>query len=372
MSESKQSIAKPSIGALGASPSGRIPSATPSGAPPARPKLPESPAAETSPTTTMKDRFFDEPEEEMEEDIATFEETEAIEKKVSYSPADPELMMMPTPEPQPMPVMMKDEVQSPTKMRKKEKSKRMKGKPSARRMAMADMDEIGETDFEPEPEIKTYKKNLAVEYFEVMNPEKYYPLTLDISEAKIAHKATQENIFTGERSTQKQDEVEAELTSSLVTVRPVFPGCSITPPSLITDFDKSDDKLKFYVTPLVTDDLPDCRVEFLDTDNKIFHNISTPAKVDDPRYAKTVAAYGTLLSVLPKILLLFGIDVGGEVSVNDILPLFAFLGSMNMTDFVGVGGAIIAFILGIFIWMSKKPKSTKKVFKMKDLRSLIE
>ena len=224
---------------------------------------------------------------------------------------------------------------------------------------------------ELKPQVKTYKKNLAAEYFEVMNPEKYYPLILDISDAKIAHKATQENLFTGERSTQKQEEMVAELTSSIVTVRPVFPGCTITPSFIITDFDQTEDKLKFFITPMVTDDLPDCRVEFLNTENRVFHTIATPSKVDDPRYAKTIAAYGTFISILPKILILFGIDLGGELSIQDVLPLFSFLGGMNLTDFVGVGGAILAFIVGIIIWMRKKPKATKKVFKMTDLRSLV-
>jgi hypothetical protein len=215
---------------------------------------------------------------------------------------------------------------------------------------------------------KDYHKNLAVEYFDKMNPEKYYPLIVDIADIEQAYVAPVQNVLTGEQKIQKKETMDLRLISPIVTIRPIFPGCAVTPTQLVTDFRLKEDKLTFYVTPIVKDNV-EGRIDFLDIKGNIVHTAKTPAKVDDPRYAKTIASYGALASILPRGLLFFDIDVGNSTemsSVSNMLP--NILGTMSIASFIGIFGAIIAFIVGLFVYKSKKPNSVKTSFKISDFR----
>ncbi|MHA1647561.1 MAG: hypothetical protein ACTSVL_08315, partial [Promethearchaeota archaeon] len=220
-----------------------------------------------------------------------------------------------------------------------------------------------------EEKLQTYHKNLAIDYFCVMNPDKYYPLVVNISDYIQKIKADQENLFTGERKTQKKDEMEVELLSSIISVKPIFPGCSVTPDEIQTDFQDLEDEIIFYITPLVNDDLDDCRIEFVNSENEVVHSVQTPCKVKDPRYARTVALYGTLASVIPKIFLFFGIDIGANESVDQILPwLQSLMGSLSISNFIGIFGILIALIISLIVYLTRKPKSIVKQFKLADIR----
>ncbi len=219
------------------------------------------------------------------------------------------------------------------------------------------------------PQIKTYRKNISIDYFNVMNPEKYYPMIVNIANIKQKKKIDQENIFTGERKTQKQDEMEVQLKSSSITVRPIFPGCSVTPLEIQTDFDSKEDEVTFYITPMVNDDLEECRVDFISSEDIIVHSVATPSKVQDPRYAKTIALYGTLASMIPKIFLFFEIDIGANNTVDRIAPwMETIFGSMTLSNFIGLFGIGIALIVSVAVFFKRKPKKILKKFQLKDLR----
>jgi hypothetical protein len=218
------------------------------------------------------------------------------------------------------------------------------------------------------PSKMAYAKNLSVEYFDKMNPEKYYPLIVNIANEEQADIAAQENIVTGERKIQKKEVMEVELTSPKVTVRPIFPGCSITPNELITNFDRAEDELKFFITPLVNDEI-NGRIDFINSDGDIVYQMHLTAEVDDPRYAKTIAAYGTAASVLPKILLFFDIDIGNEMSMESLVPLLGgILGQISLTNFIAFAGVFVALLVGGVIFIKRKPRSTTKRFTLGDLR----
>ncbi|MHA1512227.1 MAG: hypothetical protein ACTSRX_10975, partial [Promethearchaeota archaeon] len=212
---------------------------------------------------------------------------------------------------------------------------------------------------------KEYQKNIAIEYYDKMNPKKYYPLIVDISDIEQATTISEENILTGERKTQVKEKMAVLLKSSIVKVKPMFPGCNIVPEERYTDFDKKEDKLTFYVTPLVDDEIEDGRIEFIDSEGNIFHSAPTPTKVEDPRYARMIALYGGLASFLPKILEVLGFSFATDLEMATLLPfLQPVLGNMNLSNFIGISGIIITIIICIITVIIRRPNSVKKKFKV--------
>ncbi|QEE15846.2 hypothetical protein DSAG12_01673 [Promethearchaeum syntrophicum] len=212
---------------------------------------------------------------------------------------------------------------------------------------------------------KEYQKNIAIEYFDKMNPKKYYPLLIDISDLEQATTISEENILTGERKVQVKETMAVVLKSSIVKVKPMFPGCSIVPEERYTDLDEKEDKLTFYVTPLVDDEIEAGRIEFIDSEGNIFHSAPTPTKVEDPRYARVIALYGGLASFLPKILEGLGFSFTEDTNIATLLPfLQSVLGDMNLSNFIGISGILITIIICIITVIVRKPNSVKKKFKV--------
>lgn len=212
---------------------------------------------------------------------------------------------------------------------------------------------------------KEYQKNIAIEYFDKMNPKKYYPLIIDITDIEQATTISEENILTGERKVQVKEKMAVVLKSSIVKVKPMFPGCSIVPEERYTDLDKKEDKLTFYVTPLVDDEIEDGRVEFIDSEGNIFHSAPTPSKVEDPRYARMIALYGGLASFLPKILETLGFNFVSNLKMATLIPfMHSVFGDLNLSNFIGISGIIITIIICIITVVVRKPNSVKKKFKV--------
>lgn len=226
-----------------------------------------------------------------------------------------------------------------------------------------------ETETESISDAKQFDKSCALDYFDVMNPEKYYPLHLTISD--IAQKAagSRENLLTGERTTRKVEDMAFKVESSLIKVRPVFPGCSVVPLEITTDLEYPEDKLTFYITPLVKDEIKDARIEFIDYQENVIGRIDCPCEVKDPRYSRVVALYGILASSVPKILTLFGFDAINELELTDVLPfLVNVFQSLSLGNFIGIAGILISVIVSIIIYYKRGDKSTRKEFQLGDIR----
>lgn len=233
----------------------------------------------------------------------------------------------------------------------------------------AKYDELLEQPAEKKKDPTVFHKNIAIDYFSVMNPEKYYPMVINIADLEQMTKQDQENILTGERKTQKKDSMEVALLSPIVTVVPMFPGCNVTPSSIQTNFEHPEDEITFYITPLVNDDMDECKINFVNSENQIVHSVPTPSKVQDPRYARTIALYGTMASVIPKILIIFGINVDELIDVSTIKPLLeSLVGTMSFTNLIGYFGIGLALIISAIIYFTRKPKSVLRRYKLQDLR----
>mgnify|MGYP005851801621 CR=1 FL=1 len=227
-------------------------------------------------------------------------------------------------------------------------------------------EEIGKNESAKSGEPQEYDKNIAVEYYDRMNPEQNYILKLNISDLRLADVETRENLLTGERITQKKDKLKILLEDPNVLIRPLFPGCLVTPQEQGTNFDSVEDELSFHITPLVKTEI-NASIDFI-SKGKMVYRMPLPAKVDDPRYAKTIVAYGTGISLLPKILPWFGFDVGESLELGDILPfLGTIFGTMALNNFIAILGIILFFIAGIVVFMKKQAKFTKRQVNLADI-----
>ena len=226
-----------------------------------------------------------------------------------------------------------------------------------------------EKETETFPEVKKFEKSCALDYFDVMNPEKYYPLHLLISDTAQKSEGPTENLLTGERITKKVENLAFEVESSLIKVRPVFPGCSVVPQEIITDLQYPEDGITFYITPLVKSKIEDSRIEFIDYKENLIGKIDCPCEVKDPRYSRVVALYGILASSVPKILTLFGFDYLNELELTNVLPfLVNIFNTLSLGNFVAIAGIILSLIISIIIYYKRGDKSTKKEFQLGDLR----
>ncbi|MBY8993772.1 MAG: hypothetical protein KGD59_04425 [Candidatus Heimdallarchaeota archaeon] len=212
-----------------------------------------------------------------------------------------------------------------------------------------------------------YLKNISMEYFDRMNPQNYYPLTISISDILEEKKAAVVNPITGERKIQKQTELHATLKDPMVTIRPTIPGCSVVPSVIETDFSFTKDEVTFYITPGVKGEILG-NIEFLN-EGKVIYCYDFEAKVVDPRYARVVAIYGIIISFIPKIITLLGVDLWLNTSLNDLWAVSAStFGNMNIASLIALGGIIPVIALSMVVRQRLKPKSSRVKYKLSDFR----
>ncbi|MHA1558102.1 MAG: hypothetical protein ACTSPM_14380, partial [Candidatus Heimdallarchaeota archaeon] len=212
-----------------------------------------------------------------------------------------------------------------------------------------------------------YLKHISMEYFDRMNPQNYYPLTLDIADLLQDEKAPIINPITGERKIQTQSQLDAKLKNPIVKVRPILPGCNVVPREIETDFNKASDKVTFYVTPFVKGEIIG-QISFI-SEGKVFHTTKFDAKVVDPNYARVVAFLGILASFVPKILSLLGMDLGLDTTLDMLAASsIAVIGGMNIASIIAIGGIIPVIIASVLIRKRLKPKSTRVQYRLADFR----
>ncbi|NHJ05952.1 MAG: hypothetical protein EAX90_14085 [Candidatus Heimdallarchaeota archaeon] len=216
-------------------------------------------------------------------------------------------------------------------------------------------------------EEKEYVKHISMGYYDRMNPQNYYPLTLSISDIIEATKAPIVNPLTGERKVQQQSKMEVELKDPIVTIRPTIPGCSVVPRELETDFDKSKDEVTFYVTPGVKGKIVG-HIKFIN-EGKLIHTTNFEAKVVDPNFARLVAFYGILASFVPKIISILGINLGLNATLNGLWDIAeGTFGNMTIASLIAVGGIIPVILISLAVRRKLKPTSCRIQYKIADFR----
>jgi hypothetical protein len=216
--------------------------------------------------------------------------------------------------------------------------------------------------------LEDYTKQISVDYFDKMNPAKYYPLELTISDIQVMKRQAVENIITRERLTQKQEEMQISTTFPYIIARPIFPGCDVVPPERNLDLTKEKETLKFFIVPRITGEIKSS-VEFIDQNEKILNSIDLPVCVDDPRYAKAIAAYGMASSIVPKLLGFFGIDALNSLVMTEVLPAMEGLwGQISFTNFFAYCGLLITLLLSGVIYYTRKPNKKISRFSLENIR----
>ena len=231
---------------------------------------------------------------------------------------------------------------------------------------MEDLDEEAKEEEAPAalPEKTKYDKNVSIDYFDVMNPENYYPLVVDIADIEQITKSIEENILTGERKTQKKEKVQLEVVSPVIQVKPLFPGCIVTPDVLEADLRTEKEVLTFYITPMVQGEVFG-QVAFV-SEGKVLQTIKTPAEVKNARYARVVTFYGMVASFLPKILGFIGFDLNLEsINMSDLLP---FVEGITLDNFIVIAGILAAACIGIIVYLTRKPNSKRIKYHVSDFR----
>lgn len=222
--------------------------------------------------------------------------------------------------------------------------------------------ELEDEDYELE-----YLKQISMEYFDRMNPQNYYPMTITISDIIEAKKAAIVNPITGERKVQKQTEIEATLKDPIVTIRPTIPGCSVVPSVIDTDFSFTKDEVTFYITPGVKGEILG-NIEFIN-EGKVIYSYDFEAKVVDPRYARVIAYYGILASFLPKIITLLGVDLWLGTTLNDLWGVAEnTVGNMSIASLIAIGGIVPVLLLSLGVRQRLKPKLSQIQYKLSDFR----
>ncbi|MHA2232705.1 MAG: hypothetical protein ACXAB4_09455 [Candidatus Hodarchaeales archaeon] len=206
-----------------------------------------------------------------------------------------------------------------------------------------------------------FSKDCKVSYYDIMNPEKFYELKIHISDIPLDIKAPTTSVLTGERRTEVKEHVEL-ITEKipLVTVRPIFPGCLITPPELEADFRNSDEQLTFFVTPLVKGNISNARIELWLHNKELIGTISTATKVLDPRIARVIAAMGFAVGLGPKAVE-YGFDVNFNKNLADAMPfLDDILATFDIILFLEIGLLGLFLLIAASLFIKYRPHSKER------------
>ncbi|MBN1329720.1 MAG: hypothetical protein JXA54_09630 [Candidatus Heimdallarchaeota archaeon] len=275
-----------------------------------------------------------------EEDEDELKEMTEVEKKISVQP--------------PLPPTTTTE--APTSKLKRKKESLMEKQLAASCLVQTD-----------ESEDKDYLKHISMNYFDRMNPQNYYPYVINISDIKQEKIITIQNPITGERQTQQRSQIATKLENPIVKIRPTIPGCNVVPNEIETDFDKVENEVTFYVTPVVKGKIIG-QIQYIN-EGSIIHTTEFTAKVVDPRYARAVVYYGILTSFIPKIISLLGIDFGLNLTLNDLWSVAeGTFGNMSIASLIAIGGIIPVVVISILVRQKLRPKSCKIQYKISDFK----
>ncbi|MFW9923242.1 MAG: hypothetical protein ACFFDW_08160, partial [Candidatus Thorarchaeota archaeon] len=172
---------------------------------------------------------------------------------------------------------------------------------------------------------------------------------------------------TGERKVQQQSTMEALLKNPIVKIKPTIPGCNVVPNEIETDFSEEKDTVTFYVTPGVKGKILG-HIKFIN-EGILIHSTEFEAKVVDPNFARVVAFYGILASFLPKIISFLGVNLGLNLTLNDLWSVAeGTFGGISIASLVAIAGIIPVIIISVIVRQKLKPSSCKVLFKIADIR----
>ena len=199
------------------------------------------------------------------------------------------------------------------------------------------------------------QRNTRVSYFDQMNPDTNYMLTVKITKEQIER--IQSETVTHVYSSFEVEKTEQKPT--IIKVVPFFPGCLVTPNQAEVNIDEEKQEVLFWITPLVLGEIDAC-VEFWHEGKRV-DKVDTPTKIVTQTISKVFATAGVVSGVVPAALEFLNIDVNGYLSL--VFSSYA----PQLQAFFSVWGILIIEIiivsaliaLGVFFYLRKKPTKTE-------------
>jgi hypothetical protein len=135
-----------------------------------------------------------------------------------------------------------------------------------------------------------------------MNPDRNFPLTVVLSGKQIRIVGG-----SGLGITLGDKEIVIDADDPVLSIEPCFPGCLISPPRADVQCTQDTTICRFWITPLVCDELPEACVK-VRYRGQIVESLETPSKVVTRTSAKAFATMGLISPIAGKALHLAGWD----------------------------------------------------------------
>jgi hypothetical protein len=189
---------------------------------------------------------------------------------------------------------------------------------------------------------RTHTRPATVRYYSRMNPERVYPIQVVLSRQDIEtalHRHVQERITLAPTLT-----VDAP-----VEIEPVFPGCAVDPPRLVTRIGPNDERFEFHVVPHVLGPVTGARLR-IRQDYATLAEVELEARVAQRTMVLVVGLLALLLPLLSAALGHLRVDFtpkeGWDVYVGVLNFVFGELTPVMLT-------VILAGATGVLFWFTR-------------------
>jgi hypothetical protein len=135
-----------------------------------------------------------------------------------------------------------------------------------------------------------------------MNPDRNFPLSVVLSGRQIRIVGG-----SGLGITLGAKEIVLDSADPVLRIEPWFPGCLISPPQADVHCSQETTVCRFWITPLVCDDLAEACVT-IRCRGQVVETLATPSKVVTRTTAKVLATLGLVTPVASKTLSVAGWD----------------------------------------------------------------
>lgn len=148
----------------------------------------------------------------------------------------------------------------------------------------------------PSTEQKQLSRRAAARWYRRMNPDRNFPLSVVLSGKEIRIVGG-----SGLGITLGAKEIVIDPQDPVLSIEPWFPGCLISPPRADVHCSQETTTCRFWITPLVCDDLKEACVT-IRYRGQVVETLPTPTKVVTRTTAKVLATLGLISPIAGKVL----------------------------------------------------------------------
>jgi hypothetical protein len=184
-----------------------------------------------------------------------------------------------------------------------------------------------------------------------MNPERVYPMVVVLSREEI-------EVALQRQVQQRTTRVTKLAIDAPIEIEPVFPGCAVHPPKLVTRLGPSAEAFEFYVVPHVLGPVTGACVQ-IRQDHATLAEIQLDAYVAQRTMVLIVGLLAFFLPLLSVGLTHAGVDFTPKEEWNPFLSLLAFFNDISPVALT-VG---LAALTGLLFWLTR-PQATQVTWDM--------